>query len=181
MDPITMLVGGGLGLTLLGGLSKGKGEQQVYTAQADAANYQAQVADANMTLAGKYADAEIESGFKDEQKERIEGAQLIASQIVAQGASGLDVGSGSPARVRSSQKMINELDALTIRTNAEKRATGYRTQGLNYGAEANLMKMQESSIRKASKTAGTTSLLSTLGTVAGQASRFGMSSGFSFG
>lgn len=163
MDPITILAGGALGLSLLGGLGQAKGQQQQYTAQADAAAYQATVANKNSAVAEEYAKSEEQRGQVEFENTKIAGKQIISAQKAGQGASGLDVGSGSPLRVRQSQAVLNELDAATVLSNAAKRAYGFRTQGEDFAATAGLLRMQEDSTRKAGKTAVGNTLLSTVG------------------
>ncbi len=53
----------------------------------------------------------------------------------SQAASNITVGSGSAVDVRSSAAEMGELDALTIRSNAEKQAYGYQTQAAAFTGE----------------------------------------------
>lgn len=57
--------------------------------------------------------------------------QMVSSQRAAQAANGVDINSGSAASVRSSSRMLGELDAQTIRNNAWREAWGYQVESNN--------------------------------------------------
>jgi len=102
------------------------------------ANYQAQVAMNNQIIANQNADAATQVGNAQENQKRQQVRQVIASQRAAQASSGIDINSGSALDVQSDTAALGELDALTIRDNASRQARGFRQQGLNYGAQAQL-------------------------------------------
>lgn len=106
--------------------------------QKDAARYQAAVARNNQIYAEQYAQAEIAKGQRMEDMKRTETAQREGAVKVAAAASGLDVDSGSPLRLQEDTARLGEFDALTIRSNAQRAAYGYRVQGSNYAAQAQL-------------------------------------------
>lgn len=111
-------------------------------AQQSAANYNAQIqlknaqqAKINSQIAAQAGNAQVESqGFRN---------RAMAGSIKAsEGASGIDVNSGSFSDVQRSQRELGQLDALTIRSNATREAYGYATQAQSYQEKAALEKAQ---------------------------------------
>lgn len=112
--------------------------QQQAESQANALKYQAQVAANNKIQADALAQRATEAGESQVDTKRLQTANVIGGQLAAQSASGLDVNSGTAVDVRSSAAEMGELDALTIRNNAAMTSYGYKTQGINYAAQAGL-------------------------------------------
>jgi hypothetical protein len=110
--------------------------QQQAEAQAGSLRYQAQVAKNNQSIAEGLATRATQAGESQVSQKRAQTAAVIGGQLAGQAAGGLDVNKGSAVDVRSSAAELGELDALTIRSNAENTAFGYKTQGLNFGAQA---------------------------------------------
>lgn len=102
------------------------------------ANYQAQVGKNNAATAEAYAQDAEKAGQVQEGVVREQGAQREGQVIAQEGANGLTIDSGSNARAITDQAMLNEHDALTIRSNAEHTAYGYRVQGQNFTASSAL-------------------------------------------
>lgn len=140
-DPGTLAIAGMVasGLSAVGGAvgSVMQGRQQ-----AGQANYQAAVARNNAILADRNAKLAIQAGDVKEQAKRRETAGLIGAQRAAYAAHGVDVNVGSPVDIQSDTAMLGELDALTIRNNAQREAYGYKIQGDSAGAEAGLFGQQ---------------------------------------
>ncbi|MHA2064249.1 MAG: virion core protein, T7 gp14 family [Candidatus Thorarchaeota archaeon] len=98
--------------------------------------YQSQVASNNQKIAEiKAADA-INRGELEERKHRIQLAQLIGEQRAGAAASGVLVDEGSALDVVLDTASIGELEALTIRSNAEREALGFRQQANQFGGDA---------------------------------------------
>ncbi|WP_455153244.1 hypothetical protein [Bradyrhizobium cenepequi] len=55
---------------------------------------------------------------------------------------GVDLSFGSPLDTLTDTAVLGELDALTIRTNANREAYDYKVQGVNARANANLDRMK---------------------------------------
>ena len=124
--------------TVIGtGLSMAQQSQQA-SAQAGMANYQAQVARNNRMVAEWNAQRALQQGQVDEQNQRFKSAALLGSQRAALASQGGDVDSGSPLDIQADTARAGEYDAQTIGNNAALKAYGYRVQGANAGAEANL-------------------------------------------
>jgi hypothetical protein len=129
---------GSLALTAASTVMGAIGKSQEAAAQAGMANYQAQVARNNQMVAEWNARRALQQGQVDEQNQRLKSASLLGSQRAALASQGGDVNSGSPLDIQADTARAGEYDAQTIRNNAALKAYGYRVQGANAGAEANL-------------------------------------------
>lgn len=156
-EPTTMLMIAGTALSGMGMIQQGN-------AAAAASKYNAQVAEMNATLADRRAKDAIERGQVAEQQKRAEVAQLQGRQRAAMAANGVDLTFGSPLDTLVDTAVLGELDALTIRQNANREAYDYRVGGVNSRADAGLSRMNASSAR-------TGAYLSAGGTVLGGASK----------
>ncbi len=110
--------------------------------QSQAANYNAQVARNNQIIAQQNANLALQQGQVAEQAQQQKTAQMIGGLEAQEGASGVELSSGSPLSVRSSAAETGELDALTIRYNAQLQARNYMTQASSFGAQAGLYSAQ---------------------------------------
>jgi hypothetical protein len=144
--------------TVMGGAA----QIQAGNAQAAASRYNAQVAEMNAKMADRASRDAIERGASEEQRQRMQTAQLQGRQRAAMAANGVDLAFGSPLDALVDTAMMGELDALTIRRNANREAYDYQVQGVNYRADASLSRMNAS----AAKTGG---YLGAIGTVLGGA------------
>jgi hypothetical protein len=122
----------------LGGLTGAFGAIQSASAQQKSAEYQAQVAANNQQIAksdANLAEAAGETAVEQSaQKTRANVGAIKASQA----ASNIDVNSGSAVDVRSSASELGELDALTLRGNAEKQAYGYEISASGFQGQQTL-------------------------------------------
>lgn len=136
--------------------------QQGRAAQAQA-NYQSQVAENNSIIAQQKADDARARGAIEERQQRIRTAQLIGAQRAGAAARGVVVDEGSALDITTDTAGIGELDALTIRSNAEREARGFEQEGLEFRSEAQLRQM-------AGRSARSDSLFSAGGTILSGAS-----------
>lgn len=104
--------------------------------------YEAQVAANNAELADRLADDALARGEIAEKQHRLKLAQIRGQQRAGLAASGQVVDQGSAADLVSDTAKFGELDALTIRNNAEREALGYRTRAYNFQTEAQLAPMR---------------------------------------
>lgn len=132
-----------IGSTMIGGYA----QVQAGNAQAEASRYNAQVAEMNATLADRAAKDALERGKTEEQRKRLEIAQLQGRQRAAMAANGVDLTFGSPLDTLVDTATMGELDALTIRRNAAREAYDYEAQGVNYRADAGLSRMNASAAK----------------------------------
>lgn len=121
----------GTGISAYGAVVGGMEQQQT-------ANFQAQVAKNNATIAAQNATYATEAGESKAQQQEMSTRALIGSEVAAQGSSGLDVNSGSAAKVRSSAAALGTLSTMNIRNNALREAYGFTQQSQNFGSESEL-------------------------------------------
>lgn len=143
----------GTGLGALGQMRAGE------AAQANA-DYQAQVARNNQIIAEQNAQYASQAGNAAVTRQQMKDRATLGSITAGLAAEGVDVNSGSPARVRSSAAELGQLDTETEAQNAALRVYGFRTQGMNYGAQAGLYKAQGEQAAEAGKLAAFSTLLS---------------------
>jgi hypothetical protein len=106
--------------------------------QYQSSQYNAAVASNNQTIANQNAKMALQQGQQAEQAQRIKTGSMIGAIEAQQAASGVITNSGSALNVRSSAAETGELDALTIRYNANLQERNYRQQAQNFGAQASL-------------------------------------------
>lgn len=150
----------GVGTSLASGALGAVGSIRTAEAQKDAANYQAAVDLNNQKLAGYYANTAAAKGASDLSREQQKAKQQKDLIVAAQGASGIDVASGSSEDVRRSQDILNNLDALTIMSNTNQQYYGYQVAGTNAGNEAGLKQLEASQTGAEAALGATSSLVS---------------------
>lgn len=134
--PAALIAGGiGAGVQAYGQVEQGQ-------AQANAANYQAEVARNNAVIANQGADYAISAGQAQSANVSRRGAANIGKIKTAQAASGVDVNSGSAAAVQEGARETNKLDTETVLNNSELQAYGYRSNATSYTAQAGLDTLQ---------------------------------------
>ena len=99
------------------------------------AEYQGEVAAQNQAIAQRAADDARKRGETDASIQRQETRRLIARQRSALAGGGVDVAGQSAVELYSDTAGIGELDALTIRSNAEREALGFETDAYNAGTD----------------------------------------------
>lgn len=126
------------------------GSIQQSQAQAASAGYNSKISAQNAGIATQNAAF---AGAQGEEDVGIQGAKNAATEgtiLANQGASGVDVNSGSAVAVRQSAAKVGMLNELNIRSQAAQKAYGFQTQAVSDTAQANLDAAQSS----ADKTAG---------------------------
>lgn len=141
-------------------------------ARQQAMQYQAAVAKNNQELSEKYAQAEVVKGARLEEEKRRETASRQGAIRAAAGASGVDANEGSAVRLGADTAMLGELDAGTIRSNAQRAAFGYRTRGMDYAAQAQLDEMGGRDAARGGQLGAWTSLLSGASSVSDKWGKF---------
>jgi len=153
---------------LVGGVVSAIGAIQQGKAQSDAAKYQAQVARNNEIIALQQAAYTRQEGAAQAQQQDLKSAQLIGRQKAVLGASGVDLESGSPRDVQQSQVELARLDALTVQSNAERKAWGFDVEAVNQKAQSQLHYMQAAQAKKAATLSAFSSILGGVGQFAGK-------------
>ncbi len=112
----------GLGASLAGGILGAQGAKQSAASTQQMYNYQAQVAKINSQIDLQNRDYALAQGEIQARNFGMKAAQQQGEIRAVQGASNIDVNSGSAARVQASQRTITGIDLGQIRTNAAKTA-----------------------------------------------------------
>lgn len=134
------------------------GASEQAQAQSQAANYNAQVAQRNAQVSLQNASLSAQAGNQQVENSELKNRAVLGSIKANEGASGVDINSGSFKNVQASEDAVGQQDALTIRSNAVKEAYGYQTQAQGYEAQGSL----DTSEAANDKTAGNYSVASTL-------------------
>jgi hypothetical protein len=138
------------------------GQRQTAAANAANARYQAAVAANNQLIAQQNARYATQAGQANAQAMDFRTRALMGSEVAAQGASGIDIGSGSPLDVVRSTAALGRLDTANIIQGANLQAYGYQTAATGFGAEAGLQQQQ-------ARYAGTAGMIGGAGTILGGA------------
>lgn len=154
----------GMGLQVAGTVNSLFGASNQAKATQNAYNYQAAVNRNNAQIADWQARDAVTRGQKAEQAQRLRTAQLKGSQRAAMAARGVALDEGSPLNILNDTDYMGELDALTIRDNAEREAWGHRMQAGNYTSDASMLSNRADAESPSSATFG--SLLTGAGAVA---------------
>lgn len=141
-EPVTVL-------TVASAATGAVGSVMAGNAQAASASAQAQIARNNAILAGQRADQEVQIGKQEEERLRRDVSRVIGSQRAMTGASGIDLSAGSPLDVLAATAKEGEMDALTIRANAQQRASDLRFEQQNLNFQGRMLDREARSARRA--------------------------------
>lgn len=121
----------GIGASMLSGAisSFGTGYMQSRAFKAQG-SYQEGLANTNASMVDLATKQTLEAGDISASRKNLETQARVGSERAEQGASGVDVGSGSAALVRGGTNLAGNIDELTIRNNAARAAFGYKVQGI---------------------------------------------------
>lgn len=128
----------GTGLAVVGTFQQAEAAKKAAEAANTAAEYNARILEENAKRADIVAAEELEVGEKRENLLRAEARVLKGKQRSAFAASGVLVDSGSTLDILTGTDRITEVDALTIRENALKRAKGVTREGTGFLSQADL-------------------------------------------
>ena len=106
------------------------------SAKSDAYKYQSSMAWQNAAIAKQNQKYALDIGEQQAEKAGIAGAAQAGQIKAAQGASGVDVNSGSAKQVQDSQHLVSQMDLNTIREKAAKTAYDFSVQATNYENQA---------------------------------------------
>lgn len=158
LSAVAGLAGAGIGAV---------GAMQASDARASAATYQAQVAENNAKIAKQNAGFEIESGEIAAANQGLKTRAVVGTEKASQAASGIDVTKGSAVDVRKGTETMGLLDAITIRSNAARRAYGYQVAETSDVAQGGLLRSQAKQEKIAGPLTAAGTLLSAASTVGG--------------
>lgn len=153
-------VGGvGIGATGAGSLLSAFGAYKQGQSTSAMYGYQAGMATLNSKIALQNADYASQQGEQQAVIEGRKGAQQLGAIKANQGASGLDVNSGSTVQVQQSQRQTTQLDTQQIRSNAAKTAYDFQTQSAEDVAQAGMYTAAASNANTAGDIGALTSLV----------------------
>ena len=164
-DPVTIGVVG-MGASALGGVVNAFGNWFGGQTKGAMYDYQAGIAQMNAAVDRQNAQYALYSGEVKAQQAGMKARFQIGQARADQGASGLDVSSGSAAAVRDGMFKIAQQDTSIIRSNAAKIAYGYQVDAASKEAEATLDKYAASTSRTAGLIGAAGSLLGAAGSTA---------------
>lgn len=177
-------VGGAIaaGATVAAGVVQARGaaraEEAALRAQEQQALFQAQVAENNALIEEQNREQAIANAALQAQDQDIGARTELGALIAEQGASGLDLGSGSFLRVREGLESIASQDRERIieggrieAAGAAQRAADFRTQAAGARATATDARNAQSVARRTGRTGVFTSLISGASTIAGSTAR----------
>ena len=179
-DPVTIMAGVGMASTVVGGVISGIGNKFSSDATANAYRYKAGIATLNQTIAKQNAAWAVNAGGVKAANFGLKAGQEIGQTKAVQGASGLDVNTGSAEAVRESQTDVAKYDQGMIRADAAHTAYGYDVEAAKYGAEASMDTSAAANQDTAGQLGVLSSIIGTVGSVASkwtQGSMIGIGSG----
>lgn len=156
-------IGGGLqmGAQVAGGYAK-----------SEALAYQSQVAANNAKIAQQDATLDIQAGEVAAVNRGLKTRAMVGQQKAAQGASGIDVNSGSAVDVRAGTEELGMLDALTIRSDAAKKAYAREVQATSDTAQSQMLTAESENAKTQGWLNGAGSLLSSASSVGGSWAKY---------
>lgn len=156
-----------------GAVASAVGDIEGGIAKKNAAGYQATVAENNAVTANRNAAYASAAGQQRSEAVGERNAQVAGRIRATQGASGVDVNSGSNVDVQAGQRQAGQLDVLTTENDALLQAYGYRTQATNFKAQADLDKMEGDQAETAGYFGAGGDLLSSASSLASNWAKFG--------
>jgi len=156
----------GIGATVLGGAVNAFGSWFGGQTKGAMYDYQAGIAQMNAAVDRQNAQYAMYSGEVKAQQSGMKSRFQIGQARADQGASGLDVNSGSATQVREGMFKVAQQDQSIIRSNAAKIAYGYEVDAAAKDAEATLDQYAAKTSRTAGMISAVGSLLGTAGSVA---------------
>ncbi len=161
----------GTGAQVASGGVSAYGQMAAARAQSQALDYNAQIQDRNVEIAEQNATWAAQEGDQAVSQSQMKTRALYGATKANQGASGVRLDSGSDVEVRASEVQTGMQDALTIRSNAARKAYGFETQAAGAEAQAQLDRAQ-------SKNAITSGTISAGGTILGSLAKASQYSSF---
>lgn len=165
---------GASALSGLGSLASGMANEK-------SAKYNAAIAANNAQIASQNATTSMQEGEANAAAASMASKAKIGGILANQGASGVDVNSGSSVDTRSSAAENGELNAINIRSQAARTAYGYETSGVNDKAEQSMDESQAAYAPIAGAIGAGTSLLSGAASVNSPWASFAASGGLGSG
>ncbi len=154
-------------LMIGGGIVSAIGSYQGMEAKSANAAYQAQIARNNATIAERNANMDLQSGETAAVNRGLKLRAQAGAQLAAQGASGVDVNTGSAVNARKATAELGTLDVATIRSDTAKKVYADETQASNYQAQSGLLQQQSEEADDMAPVAALSSALSSASSLGG--------------
>lgn len=148
------------------------GASQAADAKAKAAAYQSQVAANNAKIAQQDATLEIQAGEAVATNIGMKTRAKVGSQKANQGASGIDVNTGSAVDVRAGTEAIGVMDEVNARAEGVKRAWAKEVEAQSATAQSQLLQSESEQDKTAGEFAVAGTLLSGASSVGGSWSKY---------
>jgi hypothetical protein len=132
------------GATLASSVVGGVGSIMQGQAASAAAGYNAQVAANNAKISTQNAQFAGAEGEQNVAAATAKTRAQVGATVASQGASGVDVNSGSAVDTRESEAKLGMLNALNIRSQAARQAYGFETQSAAFTGQQSLAKAEAS-------------------------------------
>lgn len=126
-NPNGSLMYASMGLSAISAITNAFSQSAAIRAQGD---YESSIAATNAKIADIQERQTLEQGDIEASRQNLKTQAIVGSARAAQGTSGVDVSSGSPALVRAGIAQVGAVDELTIRNNAARKAWGYQVESL---------------------------------------------------
>lgn len=171
----------GLAMSAVSGIMGFMGAQQQAETSASSSRYTAQVLRNNEIIARNNAAYATQAGAVRAQTQDFKNRAMLGSLEAGQGASGIDLMSGSSADVRRSARNVARLDTETLYNNALLQANQALGQASGFAAQAGLEDFEARSAKAAGQTKAFSSLLGGATSFADKWSKFSTAGVSGFG
>lgn len=145
--------------TVLGAVKGAQGAKAEGKAAQQAAEYNAKVSTNNAIIARRNAELSGQEGEAATGRQQAETRARVGAIKAQQAASGVDVNTGSAVDVRSSAAETGQLSAISLRSQAARKAYGYNQQATDYESQAILQRAEGQNARTAGNMNAQTTLL----------------------
>lgn len=142
-DPVSLLTAASTAVGAIGTIQAGN-------AAASAASANAVIQERNALRSEEQAKDALMRGRIEEGRVRREGAQVVGAQEAGYSAGNIDLGYGSPLDAIIASTTNIELDALTVRENAQREADDFTMQAYNQRAGAAVGRAEAKNAKRAS-------------------------------
>lgn len=133
-------------LSGFGGIVGAVGAYQSARAQKARLQYEANIADANASLAEDNSRLALVIGQKQQYAHELKTNQVFGSQRASMAANGVDLGQGSANEVLASTKFMSGVDSMTIADNAAQQSKVLGVEADNYRMSAKMARDASDSI-----------------------------------
>ena len=155
-----------LGTSLLGGMAQGQAQQQNLQAQMQQMLFQAGIAKQNEQIAKQNMQYSLDTGEAGTMALGMAERAKLGALRTAEGASGFQIGRGTMSNVIQSQHDIAGMEQAASRASTLKQAYDYDIQAYSASEQAQALTTGAINVALSKSTAGTASMLGTVGAVA---------------